>query len=284
VRVADGSFWLVDEYSPSLVHVAADGTVIKRFVPDGLALTGTDYEVADTLPAIYAERKSNRGFEGLALSTDGTTLYAVLQSPLSNPDKAAGEASRITRVLAFDLASELPVAEYVYEFDIATAFNPANADAIPDDMKLSSVVAVGPTTLLINERTDAVAKLYTVDLSTATNILGSAWDDPATTPSLETTVDFAGAGVTPLAKTLLVDLSTVDGVPGKIEGVTVLDATTIAIANDNDFDIGEIDASGQNQGKGTKSELLMIQVPAIPGFALGSEAAPEASPVASPVA
>ena len=44
---------------------------------------------------------------------------------------------------------------------------------------------MGPTTLLILERTDLVAKLYSVDLSKATNILNSKWGDPKTAPTLE---------------------------------------------------------------------------------------------------
>lgn len=35
VRAADGSFWLVDEYGPSLVHVSARGRVLTRYVPRG---------------------------------------------------------------------------------------------------------------------------------------------------------------------------------------------------------------------------------------------------------
>jgi hypothetical protein len=33
----DGSFWLGDEYRPSLVHVAPDGTLLNRIVPQGTA-------------------------------------------------------------------------------------------------------------------------------------------------------------------------------------------------------------------------------------------------------
>lgn len=280
VRAADGTFWLVDEYSPSLIHVGADGVVIKRYVPEGLGLTGADYEVSEALPAIFAERKGNRGFEGLAMSPDGTTLYITLQSPLSNPDGDTGSNSRNTRILVFDVASEQPVAEYVYEFDVATDFDP-DPEVIADAMKLSGVVALDATRLLVLERTDAVAKLYVVDMSAATNILGTAWDDVATTPGLEATTDLAAAEVAPLPKELLVDLSTLEGMPGKIEGVAVLNATTIAVANDNDFDIGEFDANGMNVGDGKTSQILIIQTPPIPGLA-GEMATPVA--VASPVA
>ncbi len=35
VRAGDGSFWLVDEYGPSLVDVSARGKVLTRYVPRG---------------------------------------------------------------------------------------------------------------------------------------------------------------------------------------------------------------------------------------------------------
>ncbi len=46
VRTASGDFWLVDEYSPSPVHVDARRQVVQRFVPEGIALEGADYPVA----------------------------------------------------------------------------------------------------------------------------------------------------------------------------------------------------------------------------------------------
>jgi sugar lactone lactonase YvrE len=92
VRTATGDFWIVDEYSPSILHVDPTGKVVERFVPKGLDLTGADYPVTEALPAIYAMRKGNRGFEGIALAPDGKTVYVVLQSPLSNPDGDTGQA------------------------------------------------------------------------------------------------------------------------------------------------------------------------------------------------
>ena len=116
----------------------APGKSLKRYIPEGLKLEGTDYPVAKVLPSIYAKRKINRGFEGIALSGDQKTLYAVLQSPLLNPDRKTGEASRNTRVLVFDIPSEKVTAEYVYRFDVSKEFDP-NPKNTPDEMKLSGV-------------------------------------------------------------------------------------------------------------------------------------------------
>ena len=40
----------------------------------------------------------------------------------------------------------------------------------------------------------------------------------------------------------------------------MIDARTIAIANDNDFDIGVFDAAGNNHGRGIKTSIQVIRV------------------------
>jgi hypothetical protein len=260
VRTSAGDFWLCEEYSPSIVHVDQTGKVLKRYIPEGLTLDGVDYPMAPVLPAIYAQRKINRGFEGLTISADERTLYLVLQSPLYNPDKKTGDASRHTRLLVFDIASGKPIAEYVYRFDAIQDFA-ADPKLGPDEMKLSAVALVNPTTLLIVERTDTVAKLYRVDISQATNILASQWDDAATTPSLEALDDLAASRIVALPKTLVADLSKLPGLPDKVEGLGVLDQTTVAIVSDNDFDVGTFDEHGNNVGPGVKTKIVVIGLP-----------------------
>jgi len=261
VRTSSGDFWIVEEYSPSIVHADRTGKILKRYIPQGHSLEGTDYPVAKVLPAIYGKRKINRGFEGVALSADEKKLYMVLQSPLANPDRKTGDASRNTRVLAFDIPTEKVTAEYAYRFDVSKEFDP-NPKNTPDEMKLSGVVAVNPTTLLVLERTDLVAKLYSVDMTQATNILMTPWDDSKTSPALEALDDPLKTEVRVLPKTLVLDLSSLKGVPEKIEGVALIDSNTVAIANDNDFDSEEsqYDAEGNNIGKGKKSQILLIHL------------------------
>ena len=72
VRTTAGDFWISEEYSPSIVHVDRTGKVIKRYIPEGLNLEGTDYPVAKVLPSIYGKRKINRGSERIALSSGGS--------------------------------------------------------------------------------------------------------------------------------------------------------------------------------------------------------------------
>jgi Esterase-like activity of phytase len=261
VRTTAGDFWIAEEYGPSLLHVDRTGKVLKRYVPEDMKLRGADYPILSVLPKVYGKRKINRGFEGLALSGDEKTLYAVLQSPLLNPDKATGDVSRNTRLIVFDIQTEKVIAQYAYRFDVAKEFDP-HPKTTPDEMKLSALVFLNSTTLLVLERTDLVAKLYNVDLGKATNILNTKWDDPKTSPSLEALEDPAAAGVRVLPKSLVLDLKQFKEIPEKIEGIALLDRNTIAVCNDNDFDSedSKYDAEGNNLGKGKKSHILFISL------------------------
>ncbi|MEU7564282.1 esterase-like activity of phytase family protein [Streptomyces eurythermus] len=262
VRAGDGSFWLVDEYGPSLVHVSARGRVLARYVPEGLALTGTDYPVVEALPSVLLHRKTNRGFEGLA-QLPGGDLVMALQSPLSLPDADAGDASRTTRLLRFSPREKAVTAEYAYRFDPVGVVDPGEDDT--SELKISSVVAVGRDRLLVEERTDRSARLQLVRLGRGSDILGGPWDDDATSPSLEELDDPASAGVPVLSKRLVVDLGTLAGVPGKIEGIARVDDDTLALVNDNDFGMtdgeGAFDARGRLVDSGVKTTVVYVRLP-----------------------
>ncbi|MGW2823747.1 esterase-like activity of phytase family protein [Streptomyces sp. NPDC001443] len=262
VRAADGSFWLVDEYGPSLVHVSARGRVLVRYVPKGLELTGADYPVVQSLPAVLLHRKINRGFEGLAQLPCGDLVMA-LQSPLSLPDADVGNASRTTRLLRFSPKKRAVTAEYAYRFDPVDVVDPSEDDT--SELKISSVVAVGGDRLLVEERTDKAARLQLIRLDRRENILGSVWDDDTTSPSLEQLDDPTAAGVPVPAKRLVVDLGEVAGVPGKIEGVARVDHDTLALINDNDFGMtdgaGAFDAQGRLVDSGIKTTVTYVRLP-----------------------
>ncbi|MEV0220785.1 esterase-like activity of phytase family protein [Streptomyces sp. NPDC050704] len=262
VRAADGSFWLVDEYGPSLVHVSARGKVLTRYVPKGLNLTGADYPVVEALPAILLHRKVNRGFEGLAQLPGGDLVMAV-QSPLSVPDTEAGEASLTTRLLRFSPKKRAVTAEYAYRFDPVNVVDPGEDDT--SELKISSVVAVGRDRLLVEERTDKAARLQVVQLSRRADILGDKWDDDTTSPSLEQLDNPAASGVPVLRKRLVVDLGQVEGIPGKIEGVARVDHDTLALINDNDFGMTDgpeaFDAQGRLVDSGIETTVTYVRLP-----------------------
>ena len=245
VRDSHGNFWTVDEYGPSISKIDSTGRVIKRFVPAGREfVSGNSFEVVGNLPQILSRRPRNRGFEGVAITPNSKTLLAVVQSPLTNPTTAVGNASRVIRIIAFDIETETVTAEYVYVMQPVTEFSHTN----PTEMKISGIAAIDTHQMLVLERTDAIAKIYRVDLRKGTNILGTKWDSAATSPSLESLAMFSTTGSTntlannqvqELKKDLIIDLSTFGSVmPPKIEGITVLNGRTIVVSNDNDFQVG----------------------------------------------
>ncbi|MFI1396144.1 esterase-like activity of phytase family protein [Streptomyces sp. NPDC020681] len=262
VRAADGTFWLADEYGPSLVHVSAHGRVLARYVPKGLQLEGAGYPVVEALPAILLKRKINRGFEGLTQLPGGDLVLAV-QSPLSLPDADAGDESRNARLLRFSPKKRTVTAEYAYRFDAVDVVDPGEDETA--ELKISSVVALDRDTLLVQERTDKSSRVHRVTLPRGRGILGGAWDDPATSPSYEQIEDPAAAGVPVLRKQLVVDFGKVAGVPGKIEGIAPVGRNTLALVNDNDFGMTDgpeaFDAQGRLVDSGIETTVTYVRLP-----------------------
>jgi hypothetical protein len=237
VRLTDGTFWIADENGPSIAHVSADGRVITRYVPQGTDkdYEGARYDVVGALPAILAKRQANRGIESLAISPDERFLYAMMQSPLANPDTAAFRKARNTRLLKIERTSMQIVAEFVYVMDDPKSFRRDPSDS-PADPRISEIMAIGPDKLIVLERTEATTKLYQIDLAAATNILGTPWDDIQTEPTLEQ-IDVAEAVITPASKKLRFDSADFPSIVGKTEGLAMLDDGGIALINDDDFGI-----------------------------------------------
>lgn len=248
VRLVDGSFWIADENGPSITHVNADGRIITRYVPQGTAkdYEGARYDVVDSLPAILAKRQSNRGIESLAISPDERFLYVMMQSPLANPDTDAFRKARNTRLIKVERTSMQIVGEYVYVMDDPQSFrrDPSNS---PADPRISEILAIGPDKLIVLERTEGTTKLYEIDLTSATNIHNTPWDDVATTPTLEQ-IDLKEAAIEPVSKTLRFDSADYPAVAGKTEGLALLDNNALALINDDDFGIS-----------GAKTQIVVIR-------------------------
>ncbi len=252
LKLSDGSFWLADEYAPSLLHVSPSGEVLQRVVPVGIVndLAGADYPVTGVLPEILRKRKLNRGIESVAVSPDEQYLYFMLQSPLANPDGAAYKKSRNIRVFKMERMALNVVGEWVYRLDLPETFI-ADPGKKQKNVKVSEMVAIDMDTLVVLERISKTTKLYRIELSDEYNILNSRWDKISTSPSLEQISDLALANITPLKKELILD-SAIDypGVfPSKVEGIGLMDEHTLILVNDNDFGI-----------KGTTTEFVRLRL------------------------
>lgn len=193
VRLADGSFYISDEYGPFIYKFSAAGELQATFQPPASIMPrkGAAYPRTNAFTGASAPesgRRNNRGVEGLSLTPDGKRLFAVLQSPTIQ-DGGAGTGGRNTRVLVFDadLASPTygqPLAEYAYELTLRG--NATNTAHTP----VSEVFALNRTEFLVLERDQigqGVAGVGTntaptykqvvlASLAGATNLINTAYD------------------------------------------------------------------------------------------------------------
>ena len=129
-QAPDGTFYFGEEFGPFIVHVDGKGRVLDAPVPlprvmspDNPFLLGR----ANNLPG-------SSGFEGMALSADGKTLYPFLEGALIGDD---------------------PLVRHVYEFDIKdrryTGRNWIYRMTQPNTF-VSDAVAFGRDQLIVTER------------------------------------------------------------------------------------------------------------------------------------
>jgi hypothetical protein len=267
----DTRLWLADEYRPSIIRADGRGELAARIVPQGAtgdayaaevaqeqADSGNGLDVIERFPAIVGDRfRHNRGFEDVAIQQlrGRTYLYTALQSPLENPN-ATTRDSLALRVFRLDVTN---VAQPVVDREWVTLLqvNPSKKKPLAD--KVSAIWPAGPDKLLIEERDDtvthdpsAVTRVWKVDFTSATNLLGGAYDDETTSPTLEQQYIPTSAGVVPPdptgvvpgAKSLCVDVAQTLTAAGlvnvKLEGMSLVrqgGKTVLAMIDDNDFDL-----------------------------------------------
>ncbi|HRI18371.1 MAG TPA: esterase-like activity of phytase family protein, partial [Burkholderiaceae bacterium] len=84
VNPANGRLLVSDEYGPSLYEFDRQGKFVRAFTTPANLIprnaVGVPNFAGDTGNTLG--KRSNRGFEGLAISPDGHYAYAVLQSPM----------------------------------------------------------------------------------------------------------------------------------------------------------------------------------------------------------
>jgi hypothetical protein len=232
------TFWVSEEYRPSLVEVTRDGTILHRLVPEGeasLFQNAPDVPILDTLPAILAKRVQNKGLEGVAISPDGHKLFAGMQGPLANPTDAT---SRILRLVQIDLKTLTTTAEYAYLTPDGSLYSP------PVDQNkifISDLSAVDSNTLLVDERDskNAIKNVVKINLKNATNILDFTTYQ-GNTPEQMTVDDLQQAGIVSPDRSVVLDLLQFGYPFQKVEGLTLV-GKDISVVNDNDFDIGGTD-------------------------------------------
>ncbi|MCF8371541.1 MAG: choice-of-anchor I family protein [Bacteroidales bacterium] len=236
VALADGTFWISDEYGPHIIHFDANGNEIERINPFGNGTGGR------SLPLVFAKRRANRGMEGLTITPDGSTLVGMMQSTMNNPSGSLIVNKKLTRIVTFNIATGT-TQQFIY-------MQEANA------LANSEIVALTDSTFIVLERdglfpgnttSPAVYKrFYKINLNGATDVsdpmngaFGLMFDGGTKTLEQMTDSALAANGIVPVSKELVLDvLVNLSNYPhDKPEGVVVIDNTTLAICNDDDFGI-----------------------------------------------
>jgi hypothetical protein len=82
----DGTIWFGEEFGPFLLHTDATGRLLEAPIPTPGVTSPSNPTLA---PGQVPNLANSKGFEGLALSPDGRTLYPMLEGPVAE-DVAAG--------------------------------------------------------------------------------------------------------------------------------------------------------------------------------------------------
>jgi len=258
-RLPSGDFAFCEEYSPSVGII--DGTTGKvkvRYTPVGV-MPAAKYLVKPILPAVLTNRRNNKGLEGLALSPDGKTAWAVLQAPMGDDAAAAYGNSLVNRVVRIDHFDDPANAKvgghYIVLHQTAASLVSGGKQK---SVFYNSATWIGENKLLLLERLSNPTtgmpgrlELMVADFAAATNLvghpeLGEGTLDPEKPAKAGTPAGYQTLGITPAVVNVAFDsndvpmfLGPTDGsvVPDKLEGLAIINRTTVAITDDNDFGI-----------------------------------------------
>lgn len=291
VHPLTGHLLVSDEYGPSLLEINRAGQLVRRYtLPENVLprdpVSGVVNHASDA--GNTAGKRTNRGFEGLAISPDGRTAYAMLQSAMLDE---GGSNGTINRIVAFDTRTARPLAQYAYRMEGSS-----------QGRGISALVAINEFEFLVLERNNRGLgvdanlgspnkKVFRIDLRGATDVTGiNLSTAPAgsyapvskvTTPWL----DLAAANT--LQHPSLAALGRVS--PEKWEGLTVgprlNDGSYLMLAGtDNDYSVTQNSSSVQfdvyyrpdGAGSasriqcdiGTFSNCIAVNVDGTPGAAL----------------
>ncbi|MGE3541390.1 MAG: esterase-like activity of phytase family protein [Candidatus Tectimicrobiota bacterium] len=242
VNPRNGHLLVSDEYGPSLYEFNRSGQLVRTYttpanlVPRNAATPPVPNFASDT--GNVAGKRTNRGFEGLAISPDGQYAYAILQSPML--DEGGGASGRFARIVKFNTTTGMAEAQYAYLMDRSG-----------QGQGISALVALNDHEFLVLERNNrgvgvgaefatADKRVYRIDLNGASDV--SAIVLPATGTTLPT-------GYTPVSKgaqLLDLDADTLAALgnksPEKWEGLSIgprlLDGSFLLLAGtDNDYSV-----------------------------------------------
>ena len=229
-----GNFWICEEGGPTIWKLNSNGVVLNRFTPYAKQAGAQPQDIY--IDSVFKYRKNNRGFEGLSITPNGK-IYAMIQSPILYPTKSVGEASRVHRIIEIDPATNATkMYAYLNDGSIGTG-----SDQIRfRDWKIGDMAAINDTSFLVIEAgargISDKKNIYVISINGATVVNSGLYSGK----TLEALVDSAGLAansIKPVKKKLFMDLLANGWNPllDKAEGLAIINDSTIAIGNDNDF-------------------------------------------------
>lgn len=245
-RVADGSYWIGDEFGPYLLHFSAEGILLDAPIPLPNPLNPAQelrspQNQFNKAKINYVEPLVGRssGFEGMALSPDGKYLYPLLEKPLLN------DSTGKLLISQFDLQKKAYTGLYYWFVLDSKATNIGDFQLFNDKEGIiierdASQNNLGGYKKLIriklNEPKQVVAREDLVDLIKIANpnaLFGAVREGDIGTGSV-----FAFPFET-------------------IEDVVIENATTLTVLNDNNFP----GSSGRNAKQADDNEIIQIRLP-----------------------
>jgi hypothetical protein len=269
VRMANGNFFIADEYGPAIREFNAVGQQLRVFTTPSNLIPSTAAGVTnyvDGRPTITSGRQDNRGFEGLTLSADGTKLVAVMQAPLVNEGaNNDGRRSQNVRIVEFDIASGNAGRQLVYQTESIASINsrlPAgttfSATQQGRSIGLSAIYALPDGRYLVLERDNRGLGVEDITAATPVGSKRVYLVDPRGATDVSN-ISLAGlsnlpAGVVAVNKLLYLDINEALKAAGvavaeKIEGLSfgpqLSDGSFVMLlVSDNDFSVTQ-NATGQ---------------------------------------
>ncbi|WP_138516500.1 esterase-like activity of phytase family protein [Rhodoferax bucti] len=269
IQIVGDEWWIGDEFGPYVLRVTPQGKVLGviETVVGGKAYRGPDHYMNGRLPnypgdAGFEVRRSG-GFEPMAKSIDGKTLYPMFEWPLWDAAAKAQESRNgkpYTRILELDAASKTySTRQWKYAFE--------EAGNVAADFQMLSA-----TTGLVIERDDASEGSGNVCKDEPRT---DCFTRPARFKRIYK-IDFAQADADGFVrKVAFIDLTKIAN-PQRVakrgpneetfvlphlgpEGLTVVDANHIVVVNDNNFPY----SSGRTLGKPDDNELTLLNIQAL---------------------
>jgi hypothetical protein len=228
-RMPDGTFWIGEEFGPSVVHVDATGKVLSAPVqPEGVRSPDA-WNLNGAAPTLGG----SKGFEGMALGVDGHTIYPMLEGAVAGDDAAT------RRMYSFDTnTGKYTGLKAKVRFEVAS-------DALGD------MVALDENRFLILERDNAqgpLSQLKAVYLIDTRDKDRDGYADKRLLINLMAMPDPQGVAGTKGAF-FTFPFTT-------IEQIAVLDDHHVLIGNDNNYP----GSAGRTAGVPDDNEHVIVQV------------------------